>query len=80
MYDLLKDTDDFWTTFCDFKTAMGHRVSHMYLSIVCRLIQSGSVTSGAEGSADPHLRKKGTAEPTVIKSSGNDLRRNKLIY
>jgi len=42
------------------------------------------MTSGAEGFCkNPHLWKRETGNPKIIKekkASGNDLRRNKLIY
>lgn len=37
-------------------------------------------TSGAEGSPNPRLQKRETRDPKIIKNSGNNLRRNKLIY
>jgi len=49
------------------------------MSMVYRLVQPGSVNSGAEGSVDPLLQKV-NREPQIIKNNGNDLRRNKLIY
>jgi len=50
------------------------------MSTVYGLVRPGSMTSGVEGFANPCLRKGETRGPRIIKNSGNDLRRNKLIY
>jgi len=51
-----------------------------YLSVVYGLVWPSSVTSGMKGSADLSLWKGETEDAKIIKSSGSDLRRNKLIY
>ena len=50
------------------------------LSTVYGLVRPGSVTSGARDFVKFAPPGRETGDPKIIKNSGNDLRRNKLIY
>jgi len=47
---------------------------------VYRLVQPSSLTSRVEGFANLLLWKGERGDSKIIKNSGNNLRRNKLIY
>lgn len=59
---------------------MGMVLSYGLLLTVHRLVWPSSMSSGVEGSSDLHLWKRGNWGPQIIKNSGDDLRRTKIIY